>query len=108
MVYTGTHDNDTTRSWFDTADPADVEHAKKYLDVCDKEKGAWAFIRCAMMSTANLCVTPMQDYLNLGGEARMNVPSTLGGINWQWRMVPGAASEELAARIRELTELTCR
>ena len=108
VVYTGTHDNDTTRSWFDTADPADVEHAKKYLDVCDKEKGAWAFIRCAMMSTANLCVIPMQDYLNLGGEARMNVPSTLGGINWQWRMVPGAASEELAARIRELTELTCR
>ena len=108
VVYTGTHDNDTTRSWFDTADKNDVRHAKKYLNVRRKEDGAWAFIRCAMMSTANLCIIPMQDYLNLGGEARMNVPSTLGGINWQWRMTADAASPALADKILDLTTLTCR
>lgn len=104
VVYTGTHDNDTTAGWFETAPKADVRFAKKYLGVRYNRDGAWAFIRAAMASVANLAVTPMQDFLNLGSEARMNTPSTLGG-NWMWRMQEGAASPELAAKIRDVTKL---
>lgn len=107
VVYTGTHDNDTTAGWFTSAGRKDVQFAKKYLNIRRNQDGAWAFIRAAFASVANLAVVPMQDFLNLGSEARINTPSTLGG-NWMWRMKHGAANEELAKKIRELTELYCR
>ncbi len=107
VVYTGTHDNDTTAGWFKSANRKDVQMAKKYLNVRLNKDGAWAFIRAAYGSVANLAVIPMQDFLNLGSEARINTPSTLGG-NWIWRMKEDAASEELAKKIRDLAELYCR
>ena len=107
VVYTGTHDNDTTAGWFTSAGRKDVQLAKKYLNVRRNQDGAWAFIRAAFASVADLAVVPMQDFLNLGSEARINTPSTLGG-NWLWRMKEGAANEELAGKIRDLTELYCR
>ena len=67
----------------------------------------WQFIRLAMASVADTCIIPMQDYLGLGKEARINTPSTLG-TNWKWRMAEGALSEELAARIYEMTKTYAR
>ena len=63
----------------------------------DEDDLAWDFIRLAMSSMANLCVTPMQDLLNLDGKARINVPSTLGG-NWTWRMEKGQFDEKAVER----------
>ena len=118
VAYTGTHDNTTTLGWFKTAQEEDIALARDYLGVRDGFKrgdaeggdiaGVWAFIRAALSSVANLAVIPMQDYLCLGDEARMNHPSTLGGINWQWRMKPGAADDALADKIARLTKINGR
>ena len=72
----------------------------------DEEK-YWDFIRLAMMSTANTCVTPLQDYLGLDAEARINKPSTLGG-NWEWRMDKDMFTDEMVQKIYGLTKLSCR
>lgn len=104
VVYTGTHDNDTMCGWLKNAREADVEHARKYLDISSPIGEQWRFIRAAMGSVADLTVIPMQDYLGLGSEARINTPSTLGG-NWKWRMEACAGSKALASRIAEITRL---
>ncbi|MCI9395066.1 MAG: 4-alpha-glucanotransferase [Oscillospiraceae bacterium] len=104
VCYTGTHDNTTVLGWLEEADPEDVEMARRYLGLNREEGYNWGFLRGGMGSKARLFVAQMQDYLDLGGAARMNTPGTLGG-NWQWRMKPGAASPELARRLREFTRL---
>ena len=104
VVYTGTHDNDTMCGWLQTARRADVEYARRYLDIHTPKDEQWQFIRAAMSSVADLAVIPMQDYLGLGSEARINTPSTLGG-NWMWRMAAGDCAPQLAVRIGELTAL---
>lgn len=105
VVYTGTHDNETVRGWFSTADPADVAVALEYMGLKDDKEGNWAFIRTALASTADLAIVPMQDYLDLGSEARFNTPSTLGGNNWCWRMTKGQMKKKLARRMARMTEL---
>ena len=95
VVYTGTHDNETTMGWFKDAPTAVFNHAGKYLKLSFEEGLNWGFIRGAFSSVANLCVIPMQDYLELGNEARMNTSSTLGN-NWVWRMKADAATPRLA------------
>ncbi|ADZ85518.1 4-alpha-glucanotransferase [Cellulosilyticum lentocellum] len=105
VVYTGTHDNDTVMGWIDTTgNPEDVKNAKHYLklDIC--EGYHWGFIRGAWSSVADTAIAQMQDFLGLGNEARMNLPSTLGG-NWQWRIKDGALTKELAKRIYDLTKM---
>lgn len=104
VVYTGTHDNDTTRGWAATAPRRDLRFAMEYAGCRDEKDFAWAMIRLAASSVAKLAVIPMQDYLNLTGKARLNVPSTLGG-NWCWRMKKGAASPTLARKILKLAKL---
>ena len=106
VVYTGTHDNDTTRGWYHSESKATRDFAKEYMNVqrLDEDDLAWDFIRLAMSSKANLCVTPMQDLLNLDGKARINVPSTLGG-NWTWRMEKGQFDEETVKRLKRMTWL---
>ncbi len=104
IVYTGTHDNDTTLGWYDSLSRRDRAFAKRYLNIRSNKDIQWAFIRAAMASVSDTCVIPMQDYLGLAGEARINVPSTLG-TNWKWRMLPGAFTEELADRICEMSKL---
>ena len=107
VVYTGTHDNDTTRGWWESqATPAERIRIKEYLSP-GPEGIPWAFIRAAEASVANLCVIPLQDVLNLGSEARMNVPSRAGG-NWAWRCPPGRFKPELAARLAALSEASQR
>lgn len=103
VCYTGTHDNVTLKQWFDEADPADIAEARAYLGLNPQEGGVWGMIRGAMSSVSELCVVQMQDYLELGGEARMNHPGTLSGLNWSWRASEGFDSPELAQKIGEMT-----
>ena len=104
VVYTGTHDNDTTLGWYTVLNRRDKAFAKKYLDIRSRKDVQWVFIRAAMASVSDTCVIPMQDYLGLGTEARTNLPSTLG-TNWKWRMLQGEFTEELAERICDMTKL---
>lgn len=105
IVYTGTHDNDTVLGWFDHAGEEQKALAKRYFKLDETEGYHWGMIRGALSSTAVLAVIPMQDYLGLGSEARMNTPATLGGTNWQWRMRSGSVSRELTQKIAALIQL---
>jgi 4-alpha-glucanotransferase len=107
VIYTGTHDNDTTIGWFESA-AADHErsHAECYLGRCD-DGIHWAFIRAAQSSIADLALIPMQDVLGLGSEARMNTPSLDKG-NWQWRFSLDQFTPALAAKLANLAEVTDR
>ena len=104
VVYTGTHDNDTVKGWFKTADPAEVSHAIDYLKLQEEEGYHWGFIRGAWSSVSYLAIAQMQDFLGLGSEARMNTPSTLG-CNWKWRVEKEELSPELAHKISQITKL---
>jgi 4-alpha-glucanotransferase len=107
VIYTGTHDNDTTVGWFKSG-AADHErrHAECYLGRCD-DGIHWAFIRAAQSSVADFALIPMQDILGLGSEARMNTPSLDGG-NWSWRLAPGEFTADLTAKLAHLAEVTDR
>ncbi len=104
VVYTGTHDNDTTVGWYESISRRDKIYAKNYLDAPNKNKICEKMIRMTLGSVSDTAVVPMQDYLELGKEARMNVPSTLG-TNWKWRLVQEQVNDELAAKIRSWTKL---
>jgi 4-alpha-glucanotransferase len=86
VVYSGTHDNDTTAGWYDQLDPETSDHVRRYLEVSG-DAIAWDLIRAALRSSARLAVFPLQDLLNLGSEARLNLPGSPQG-NWQWRYRP--------------------
>ena len=100
VVYTGTHDNDTTIGWFEAISDDDWNLARDYL--CDfytpDEEMDRPFVALAMQSIARMCIIPMQDYLGLGTEARMNIPSTIG-CNWRWRMTEDQFTEDLCRDI---------
>lgn len=102
VCYTGTHDNMTLRQWFETAPESAVQYAAEYMGLNQGEGFVWGTIRTALASVSDLCVIPMQDYLELGGEARMNFPGTLGS-NWVWRAADGSFSDPLAEKIYRLT-----
>ena len=104
VVYTGTHDNETMRGWCDTVNRTDYAYARRYLGYIPEERPETAFIRAALMSVSDTCVIPLQDYLGLGHEARINTPSTVGG-NWTWRLLPGECTDELAEEIKTLSAL---
>jgi len=112
VVYTGTHDNDTTVGWW-TGDvghstrsvPEIAEeraHACRYLGT-DGREIHWDFIRAVLASVADTAIVPAQDLLGLGSGARMNQPGTLGG-NWLWRLVPHQLTQDVASRLAVLTE----
>ncbi len=103
VVYTGTHDNDTTRGWFDEAPEAERDFARRYL-ATDGHDIAWDFIRLAYQSVADVAVVPFQDVLGLGSEARMNRPGLARG-NWDWRFSWAEVPESAAARLEELARL---
>ena len=107
VVYTGTHDNNTTRGWWDEeASKVEKEAAKAYLGT-DKKNFVWDMIRGANASVADLCLVPVQDVLDLGTEARMNMPSRADG-NWTWRCPEGALTAEIAAELAAISEVTDR
>lgn len=104
VVYTGTHDNDTMMGWYQTVNRRDKSFAKKYLNIRSNKDMVWNFIRAAIASVSDTAIIPMQDYLSLGSEARINIPSTLGN-NWKWRMVKGQTDKELAEKIYKMCKL---
>jgi 4-alpha-glucanotransferase len=117
VVYTGTHDNDTAVGWFNsqagkgsTRSAQQIEREKKfcrdYLNT-DGQEINWDFIRAALASVADTAVTPAQDLLGLGSEARMNLPASTSG-NWHWRMKSGALTKAIGKRLRVLTEIYIR
>jgi 4-alpha-glucanotransferase len=113
VAYTGTHDNDTVVGWWTSSGTGDStrtledvarEHAyaRTYLGLRDDDSIHWIMIRSIMASVAQMAIAPMQDVLGLGSAARMNLPGTPSG-NWTWRMMSGAATTEIATRLREMT-----
>ena len=101
VVYTGTHDNDTTAGWYEKLPGTQREALRKKLGVSDREI-VWAMIRAALASPADTAMVPAQDLLELGSEARMNFPGIAKG-NWGWRLKDGALTQKLAQRLRSLT-----
>lgn len=104
VVYTGTHDNDTIKGWYRTVSDKDKAYSKIYLN----QKGKnikdihWDMIKATLATVADTAIIPIQDYLGMGSEARINVPSTLG-TNWKWRLLKEDISDELLEEIKKLT-----
>ena len=108
VCYTGTHDNMTMRQWLRSLDAETESYAREYMHIHKNENFVWGVIRTAFASVSDLCIIQMQDFLDLGGEARMNFPGTLSDANWTWRMKEGALTDALAQRILALTKLYVR
>lgn len=105
VAYTGTHDNDTTRGWYDgSSTPAERNYARKYM-ACSGADIAWDLIRLTWGCVADTAITTVQDLLSLGNGSRMNLPGTVGPPNWCWRMNPGALNESVASRLLEMTSI---
>lgn len=107
VVYTGTHDNATTYSWWEELAKEDKAVALRYMNRgkwTSRKKLTWDLVCLAMASVSDLCVIPMQDYLCLPNTARINTPSTLG-FNWQWRMKKGSFTDALCEKIQKMTRL---
>ena len=102
ISYVGTHDNETVCGWLKSSDEKTLARAEKYLGLNEKEGWARGMMRGSMASVANLFVSQMQDWLMLDNAARMNAPGIADG-NWQWRMLPDALTDDLAAEIYEMT-----
>ena len=107
VVYTGTHDNDTARGWFDHAEPTEREFVSAYLGIARPEDAPAALIRAAYTCVARTAIVPVQDILSLGSEARMNRPGD-GEDNWSWRFAAGALTEQHARQLHRLAEISGR
>jgi len=107
VVYTGTHDNDTTLGWFRSAPQADQVRALDYFGCSRPEEIARSFIRAAYNSVAELAIVPMQDIAGAGSEARMNTPGG-SGSNWEWRLSADQLSADRARELRRLVDLSGR
>jgi 4-alpha-glucanotransferase len=103
LVYSGTHDNDTTLGWYRGLDAENEARVNLYLG-CASGDMPMALVRAALASVAQLAIVPVQDLLALGSEARFNIPGTAHG-NWHWRMAAGALDESLARQYRILNQL---
>lgn len=104
VCYTGTHDNDTIVGWVKSASRKELKFCRDYLGVKRNKDIPWGMIRLAWASVSDIAIAQMQDFLELGSDARMNVPSTLGG-NWQWRCNKSSITDELAEKIAGVTVL---
>lgn len=103
VIYTGTHDNNTSLGWWDSLDDAAKQQVRDYLhNPCNDMP--WPLIETALSSVANLAIIPLQDFLSLGEEGRMNIPGEAIG-NWQWRFLPRDTTAELAQRINAMSHL---
>jgi 4-alpha-glucanotransferase len=104
VVYTGTHDNTTTRAWFEALPESTRRMVWSYVNHPGgaTSEGAWELIRLAWSSKAGLAMVPLQDLLNLGAEGRMNLPGTVEG-NWRWRCTEEMLRDSAFDRLRDLT-----
>ena len=109
VVYTGTHDNDTTAGWFEALSGEGRAQVRDYLSDyrTPDDEMYWQIINLAMISVARDCIIPIQDYLGLGNDARMNQPGTMGR-NWAWRLLPGELTPALAERMLAMAKRTAR
>lgn len=109
VVYTGTHDNETLVQWYKGLDKESKAFAEEYMNNAHTPDALkyWDFVRLAMMSSANTCIIPVQDYMGLDAETRLNHPSTLGN-NWKWRMNSEMISKDLSKKIYHLTRISAR
>lgn len=106
VVYTGTHDNQTVAAWYQELQGQDKVFAMDYMNLYgrDEKQIHMDFVRAALSSVADTAIIPVQDYLGLGSEARINTPSTLGE-NWKWRLLPGEIAEKKVKEIRRLAKI---
>lgn len=106
VVYTGTHDNQTVAAWYRELRGQDKVFAMDYMNLYDRDEDQiyMEFVRAALASVADTAIIPVQDYLGLGSEARINTPSTLGE-NWKWRMLEGEITEKKVKEIRKLAKI---
>ena len=102
VAYTGTHDNDTIAGWYKSASKTERAFCHKYLDLKGRNIH-WDMIRAIMASVADTVIVPLQDILGLGSDSRMNTPATAKG-NWEWRLDGSSLTDNLAARLSEMTE----
>jgi 4-alpha-glucanotransferase len=105
VLYTGTHDNDTLRGWFEALPPESVALVRE-AGVGAREPW-WDLMELALSSKSRLCMLQAQDVLGLGSQARMNTPGVAGG-QWRWRLAPGQLTPALARRLRRLTSAAGR
>jgi 4-alpha-glucanotransferase len=105
LACTGTHDNNTTRGWYESLDDRARGVVWQVLrqDAVPSQDVCWTFIRLVWQSPAALVVVPLQDILNLGADARMNVPGEPSG-NWAWRVGPQMELDGYFAQLRQLTD----
>jgi 4-alpha-glucanotransferase len=106
IVYTGTHDNDTTLGWFASLPEQEGRFLRRYAPLVERDP-AWEMIRLAWSSVADYASAPLQDVLSLGTAARMNLPGRAAG-NWGWRFMQHQLSDAILDRLREITELYSR
>lgn len=105
VIYTGTHDNNTTQGWYDALDEGTKDKVRRYLEAPD-DQIVWQMIRVMLLSASKDAILPLQDLMGLGSEARMNVPSTVGMSNWSWRLESLRAVERWRLeRLKAMIEL---
>ena len=104
VAYTGTHDNETTRGWYNSLNDKYKDLVRRYFQSPDDDI-IWQMIRGLMASAANTVIIPMQDILGLDNSARMNLPSSVGSSNWSWRYDPSLMQDWMMARLEEFIHL---
>src|SRR5690554_72511 len=104
IAYTGTHDNHTSKEWFKTLNEQDLKQCLNYINCTNKRNNVLSLVKETLKSPSRLAIIPIQDYLELGSEGRMNIPSTLGN-NWMWRLGSDYRNNELINKIKYNTEL---
>ncbi|KAM7513681.1 hypothetical protein LguiA_003264 [Lonicera macranthoides] len=104
VVYTGTHDNDTIRGWWDNLPQQEKSNVLNYLSITEEDDISWALIRASVASIAQTTIIPMQDILGLGGSARMNIPATQFG-NWSWRLPSTMSFDSLNTEAKKLRDM---
>jgi 4-alpha-glucanotransferase len=104
VCYTGTHDNDTILGWLSSSSKKERMYAMEYFGLSVPEDLPKVLTSAVLASKAEIAIIPLQDWLGLGSDARMNKPGTVGGINWKWKIPVGALSRRLASRIRRTTK----
>ena len=107
VVYTGTHDNDTTEGWWQNGATAEEKAAVETYLRPGSDGPVWALIRAASVSVADLCLFPVQDIIGIGSEGRMNVPSAARG-NWSWRFSQNALTADVAEKLRAISDISDR
>ena len=107
VVYTGTHDNNTIMGWKELLEQSKLKFMMDYLNVKNEKEINWAMINSAFATMADTVIIPIQDYLGIDGSGRINTPSTLGQ-NWKWRVRNGQINDQLANKMRSLTEIYSR